>query len=122
MTEWMKWDPEQVKQLLEATIEEQLSDDGSLRFPVIRFQDALMKYEIRLYSDSEGVFIAADPDIPITGLPYFEISLPCKRLAPVPRTGMPTGLGLFSGESWKSLRFTITRRGDGRISLSGAWP
>lgn len=68
------------------------------------------------------MFLAADPERPVQGLPFFEISLPCTTLAPVPRSGMPTGLGMYSEPvSSATLRFPITRREDGSISLSGVW-
>jgi hypothetical protein len=115
----MKWNREEVSRLLNTRITEQSLEDGKT-IAVIHFEDSRMRYEMLINND--GVYLAADPEMPIQGLPFFEISLPCTELAPVPRSGMPTGIGTYSG-SVKSgtLRFSITRRNDGSISLSGAW-
>lgn len=79
-----------------------------------------MRYELLI--NEGGVFLAADAERPVQGLPFFEISLPCTELAPVARSGMPTGIGMYSGPIGPAtLRFSITRREDGGISLSGAW-
>ena len=41
----------------------------------------------------------------------------------VERTGIPAGMGIYGGTPGAAtLRFSITRRTDGRISLSGMWP
>jgi hypothetical protein len=98
--------------------EEPLADGRCVT--LVRFEDMRMRYELLV--SEHGVFLAADPERPVQGLPYFEISLPCTDLAPVPRSGMPTGIGMYSGLiSSNTLRFSITRRDDGCISLSGAY-
>ena len=115
----MNWNREEVSRLLNAKITDEEAADGS-QFTIIHFEDTRMRYEI--YVTDRGVFIAADPERPVQGLPFFEISLSCTDLAPIPRSGMPTGVGVYSGRiSSDSLRFSITRREDGIISLSGAW-
>jgi hypothetical protein len=80
-----------------------------------------LKYE--LWISETYAFLTADPERPLQGLPYFEISLQCTDLAPLERRGMPTGIGIFAAplNTLTSLRFSITRRHDGNISLSGVW-
>jgi hypothetical protein len=111
----MKWNREEVSRLLKAVVTDEPLLNGEIDI-VVRFEDARMRYE--MYVREEGVFLAADPDQPVQGLPYFEFVLPCTELRPVPRTGMPTGIGMFAGPT---LLFSITRRDDGNISLSGWW-
>lgn len=115
----MKWNREEVTRLLNARITDESAADGR-NITMVRFEDTQMRYEMLI--NEEGVFLAADPEMPIQGLPFFEISRPCTDLAPVPRVGMPTGIGMYSGGPLNStsLRFSITRREDGSISLSGA--
>ena len=115
----MKWNREEVCRLLNARVtDEPLADGGHVT--IVYFEDSRMRYE--LWIQESGVFLAADPERPIQGLPFFEISIPCTELAPVPRSGMPTGIGMYSGSvSSSALCFSITRRDDGSISLSGAW-
>ena len=89
---------------------------------VISFKDDLLKYEMWVMEDCDSVFICSDAERPIQGLPSFEISLPCCEMATFPRGGMPYSLGIYSGPpSQATLLFSIVRREDGRISLSGAW-
>jgi hypothetical protein len=115
----MNWNRDEVSLLLTAKITTEPLEEGR-QLTIVHFEDALMRYE--LWIDENGVFLAADPERPIQGLPSFEISLPCTTLAPVRRLGMPTGLGMYSGPvSSATLRFSVTRREDGNISLSGAW-
>jgi hypothetical protein len=115
----MKWNRDEVCQLLNARITDQPMPDGG-HSAVIHFEDTRMRYEI--WISNAGVFLAADPENPIQGLPFFEISIPCTELAAVRRSGMPTGIGMYSGAvSPATLCFSITRREDGCISLSGAW-
>lgn len=115
----MNWNRDEVIQLLTAKITDEALVDGG-HATIVHFEDARMRYE--LWINDNGVFFAADPERPVQGLPFFEISLPCTALAPVLRSGMPTGLGIYSGPvNSASLRFSITRREDGSISLSGAW-
>lgn len=115
----MNWNRDEVSRLLSAKItDEPLADGGHVT--VVHFEDARVRFE--LWINESGVFLAADPDRPVQGLPFFEISLPCTALAPVRRSGMPTGIGMYSDPiSSATLRFSITRREDGSISLSGAW-
>jgi hypothetical protein len=116
----MKWNREEVARLLNAKITDAPLEDGR-QVTLVRFEDARMQYELHIIED--GVFLAADPERPIQGLPFFEISLPCTEIAPLPRSGMPTGIGMFSGPiNSTTIRFSITRREDGSISLSGVWP
>ncbi|HEX7862148.1 MAG TPA: hypothetical protein VF773_17570 [Verrucomicrobiae bacterium] len=119
----MTWNPQDLLTLLNATI----VDTGETELgnhTTFAFSDPLMKFELLVNTggEVEGIFLAADPERPIQGLPFFETSLNCCRIAPFPRSGMPPGLGFFVGENWRDIRFTITRREDGYISLSGAWP
>jgi hypothetical protein len=115
----MEWNREEVSRLLNARITDEPLPDGT-KIIVVHFEDVLMRYEMLI--DEKGVFLAADPEMPISGLPFFEISLPCAEIAPVPRSGMPMGIGMYSGPVTASpLRFSIARREDGSISLSGAW-
>ena len=115
----MKWNREEVSRLLNATITDESLADGR-QLSIVSFEDTRMRYE--LWINESSVFLGADPDTPIQGLPFFEILLPCVELAPVERGGMPTGIGMYSGPiRHGALRFTITRRDDGCISLSGAW-
>jgi hypothetical protein len=101
----MNWNRDEVRRLLSANIIDQPLDDGG-----------------HVWIHETGVFLAADPERPVQGLPFFEISLACTTLAPVPRSGMPTGLGMyFEPVSSSTLRFSITRREDGSVSLSGVW-
>jgi hypothetical protein len=117
----MKWDHDQVRDLLDAEIEVGEANDGS-GLHVARFSDNLMKYELWIIEKMGSVFLAADPELPLQGLPLFEVSLPCAELAPVERGGMPTGLGIFEAlDHGSTLSFTITRRKNGTISLSGAY-
>ena len=110
---------DEVSRLLNAEIiDEPLADGGHVT--VVHLEDTRMRYEI--WINEAGVFMAADPERPIQGLPFFEISIPCTELAPVLRSGMPTGIGMYSGPaSSATLCFSITRREDGSVSLSGAW-
>lgn len=119
----MIWNPKDILTLLTATIEGEYQTDLG-KTTTFNFRDTLMNYQLMVTSggEREGVFVAADPERPIQGLPYFETSLACCRIAPLPRSGMPTGIGFFIGPDWKDIRFSITRREDGNISLSGAWP
>lgn len=115
----MDWNRNEVCQLLSAKITDELMVDDR-QVTIVHFEDARMRYELWIHET--GVFLAADPERPVQGLPFFEISLPCTTLAPVPRSGMPTGLGMYSEPvSSATLRFSITRREDGSISLSGVW-
>lgn len=115
----MNWNRNDVCQLLSAKITDQPMVDGR-QVTIVHFEDARMRYELWIHET--GVFLAADPERPVQGLPFFEISLPCTTLAPVPRSGMPTGLGIYlEPVSSATLRFSITRREDGNISLSGVW-
>ena len=115
----MKWDPDEVSRLLSAKIVDELLSDGG-HISVVHFEDTRMRYEI--WINETSVSVAADPEMPIQGLPFFEIAFPCIELSPVPRSGMPTGIGMFSGPAGPAtLCFSITRRKDGNISLSGAW-
>src|SRR5262245_29380093 len=113
----MKWDRDEVSRLLNAEIiDEPLADGGHVT--VVHFEDARMRYGI--WISKASVVLAADPERPIQGLPFFEISIPCTELAPVPRSGMPTGIGMYSGPvSPATFCFSITRREDGSVSLSG---
>src|SRR5688572_20240860 len=115
----MKWNREEVSRLLNAKIaDEPLADPTHVA--IVHFEDTRMRYE--LWINEKGVFLAVDPERPVQGLPFFEISLPCTVIAPFPRYGMPRGIGMYSGQiSSATLRFSITRREDGCISLSGAW-
>ena len=115
----MKWNREEVSRLLNATItDEPLAHGGHVI--IVHFEDARMRYE--LWINEASVFLAADPERPVQGLPFFEIILPCTELAPVERYGMPTGIGIYWGPTSSStLCFSITRRDDSSISLSGAW-
>lgn len=115
----MKWKREEVSRLLNARIEDVESAGGGC-VTIVHFEDSRMRYE--LYINESSVFLAADPERPIQGLPFFEISLLCSELAPIPRIGMPAGIGMYSGRiSSATLCFSITRRDDGNISLSGDW-
>ena len=116
----MKWNREEVCRLLNARVTDEELVDGD-RLTTLKFEDSLMLYEVWIHR--WVVILCADPEKPIQGLPFFEISIPCTELAPVPRSGMPTGIGMFFGSvSPASLWFSITRREDGNISLSGSWP
>ena len=115
----MNWNRDEVSRLLDAKVtDEPLAHGGHVT--IVHFEDARMRYELWIHE--HGVSLSADPETPFQGLPFFEITLPCTVLAPVPRSGMPTGIGMYSGSiSSATLRFTITRREDGNVSLSGAW-
>ena len=114
----MKWNAEEVCRILNARFEDEGPPDNIN--PLVQFEDKLMRYEMRIFK--ANVFLAADPERPIQGLPFFEISVPCTELAPVPRSGMPIGIGMFLGPvGAATLCFSITRREDGCVSLSGAW-
>jgi hypothetical protein len=119
----MMWSPEDILTLLSAEIESETESELGKHTTFV-FHDSIMKYTLTVNTgaDTEGFFLAGDPERPIQGLPFFETALNCCRIASVPRTGMPTGIGFFVGGKWEDLRFTITRREDGNISLSGAWP
>jgi hypothetical protein len=115
----MKWNREEVSRLLNAKVtDEPLAGGGHVA--TVQFEDTRMQYELWIHE--ADVWIAADPERPIRALPFFEISVACTELAPVPRSGMPTGIGFYSGPvSSATLCFSITRRDDGSVSLSGAW-
>jgi len=114
----MKWNREEVSRLLNGRITDEPSA-GAGDLAIVRFEDARLRFE--LFIHESGVFLAADPELPLQGLPSFEIALSCTDLAPVQRIGMPTGVGIYAGPSSPTtLRFSITRREDGAISLSGA--
>lgn len=116
----MNWNRNEVCQLLSAKSQMSLCMIDGEYASIVHFEDARMRCELWIHE--RGVFLAADPERPVQGLPFFEISLPCTTLAPVPRSGMPTGLGMYSEPvSSATLRFPITRREDGSISLSGVW-
>jgi len=104
----MKWNREEVTRLLNARITDESAADGR-NITMVRFEDTRMRYEMLI--NEEGVFLAADPEMPIQGLPFFEISRPCTDLAPVPRVGMPTGIGMYSrgirGSNPNKLSFTV---------------
>src|ERR1051325_3452817 len=102
----MHWNRDEVSRLLNARItDEQLANGG--RLTIVHFEDARMRYELLI--SENGVFLAADPDRPLHALPFFEISLPCTSLAPVARSGMPTGIGMYSDPiSSATLRLSIT--------------
>lgn len=126
----IKWNREQIIQLLDAEIEDPDLDDtfaadhGIRDYGVhfVRFADRLMKYELWIVERSRSVMISSDPERAPQALPSFEISLPCAELAPLKRGGMPTGLGIYADTpSPSTLRFSITRRKDGIISLSGCY-
>ena len=115
----MKWDRDEVSRLLNAEIIDELLADGG-HITVVQLEDARMRYE--MWINEASVFLAVDSERPLQGLPFFEISIPCTELAPVPRSSMPTGIGMYSGPvSSATLCFSITRRNDGSISMSGAW-
>ena len=115
----MNWNRDEVCRLLDARVTDEVVGEGG-HVTIVYFEDARMRYE--LWINEDGVFLGADPERPIQGLPFFEISLPCTVLAPVARSGMPTGIGMYSGRiSPDTLCFAITRREDGIVSLSGAW-
>ena len=115
----MKWNREEVCRLLNATITDEPLADGR-QLSIVSFEDTRMRYE--LWINESSVFLGADPDRPIQGLPFFEANIQCVELAPVARIGMPTGIGMYSGPiSHDTLRFMITRREDGCISMSVAW-
>lgn len=115
----MTWNREEVIRLLNARVEDEPTPETGL-ICIVHFEDSRMRYEI--WVSENGVFLAADSERPVQGLPFFEISIPCTVMRTLPRSGMPTGLGLFSGApSSDTLCFSITRREDGEISLSGAW-
>ena len=117
----MKWNRNEVRRLLDAELSEESAADG-VSVHILRFFDHLMRYELWLSDATSSVFLAADAQTPIQGLPFFEISIPCTELAPHARDGMPVGLGIYSGAvAPPNLRFSITRRTDGNISLSGAY-
>ena len=118
----MIWNPHDILTLLTATIEgEHPHDFGTAT--IFNFRDSLMNYQLIVTTgEREGIFLAADPERPVQGLPHFETSLACCRIAPLARSGMPTGIAFFIGPDWKDVRFSITRREDGNISLSGVWP
>src|SRR5215813_12428658 len=90
----MKWNREELSHLLNAKIIDTALASGS-DIAIVTFEDGWMRYEMWISADS--VFIAADPEKPVQALPFFEMSVPCIELAPVPRSGMPTGIGMFSG-------------------------
>lgn len=85
---------------------------------ILQFADSVMRYELWVIEAMSSVFVGADLQRPIQALPFFEISLPCTKLAPYHRGGMPVGLGIYLDGA---VLFTITRRDDGNISLSGAY-
>jgi hypothetical protein len=115
----MKWNRQEFSQLLKADIEDYALKGGGAA-TVVRFKDSRNVYELWINEDS--VFVAADVAMPVQALPWLEISVQCTELAPVQRTGLPTGIGMYSGPiSFGTLCFSITRREDGEISLSGCW-
>ena len=108
--------------LLSADVVETTDHNGS-PLVIVHFGDAMMNYDLYLFEATNSVFLAADPRSPIQGLPFFEITLPCVELAPCARGGLPTGLGIYAGvPDPTALWFSITRREDGNISLSGSYP
>jgi|SRR5687767_15294847 len=119
----MIWNPQDILTFLTATIDRESQSELGNSTTFI-FQDSLMRYLLMVNTggEREGIFLAADPERPVQRLPFFETALDCTRIAPIPRDGCPTGLGFFIGQNCKDVRFTITRREDGNISLSGAWP
>jgi hypothetical protein len=118
----MTWNPHDILTLLTATIDDESKSELGNSTTFI-FQDTLMKYLLMVNTggEREGIFLAVDPERPVQRLPFFETALDCSRIAPIPRDGCPTGVGFFIGQNWKDIRFSITRREDGKISLSGAW-
>jgi hypothetical protein len=120
LIESMLWNREEFKRLLDAEIVEPESPE----YPVItiNFRDALMRYQILVFEGKAMISLGADPESPLTGLPCFEISLPCSAMSPVVRSGMPIGIGIYLADAFlENLCFSITRREDGLISMSGMW-
>ena len=117
----MKQDFQIVTDLLQAQSFANQEMDGKPHI-TFRFRDECMRFELWIWSGR--AVISADPEIPMSALPTFEISIPFTELGPVERTGMPTGLGFYahSPAGDRVLRFSITRREDGRFSLSAMWP
>ena len=117
----MKQDFQIVADLLQAQIFANQEMDGKPHTTFL-FRDGCMRFELWIWSG--WAMISADPEIPMSALPTFEISIPFTELGPVERTGMPTGLGFYahSPAGDRELRFSITRREDGRFSLSAMWP
>jgi hypothetical protein len=117
----MKWNREEVAHLLSAEICDEETPNGE-RFTTVHFKDPLMRFELWILEGKGLICFSGDPERPMQALPLFEISLPCSELAPCRRGGMPVGLGVYTGnEQSCRLLFTITRRDDGYISLSGVW-
>lgn len=116
----MKWNRDEVSGLLNArVVDEPIVDGGHVT--IAYFEDALMRYE--LWISESGVYLSSDPERPVQVLPFFEISIPCTEIAPFRGVGMPTRLGMYCGPIGPAtLCFSIIRRDDGLISLSGSWP
>lgn len=78
----MNWSRDEVRRILSTKITDQPLADGG-HVTIVHFEDRRMRYE--LWVHETGVFLAADSERPVQGLPFFEISLACTTLAPVPR-------------------------------------
>jgi len=117
----MKWNRDEVIDLLRAEIDEESKEDG--KAISVYFEDETMGYMLLLIESADVAVLLADPQTPLQELPHLELSLACAELAPFEREGLPTGLGIYRGApSASTLCLSITRREDGSISLSGAYP
>jgi hypothetical protein len=117
----MKWNRDEVIDLLRAEIDEESKEDG--KAISVYFEDETMGYMLLLIESANVAILLADPHTPLQALPNLELSLPCTELAPHEREGLPIGLGIYDGPPGAStLRLFITRREDGGISISGASP
>lgn len=115
----MTWDREEIMRLLSAKLSDDLLPDGK-PLTVASFEDPRMRYELWIFERS--VFLAADSERTIQGLPSLEISIPAVAIRPYLRSGMPAGIAIFSGPCEQAeIRLSITRRSDGFISISGGW-